>query len=273
MKNCRDMQLMIVDYHNGIFNSVEKKKIEGHLSECRSCRLEFEKYASLMNLMKTRTRQKPSRAFNAMTWSEIKKRKESESRERITLLEKIVAIRIFKAVPAVPMLTAVAFLAIGLFLGWIVFSPSDKSVSYTGGYSATADEIQQVAYRQRAEDLIDKSKILIIGLSNFDPAKEDLSVLNLKQGRALSEGYLKEAAFLNKNLDSSKQARLKRLVADLEFILMQIASLEKEDNLDSVEIIKQGIDGSGILLKLNLEEIDRVNPSSGKVNKSNKNII
>jgi hypothetical protein len=66
---------------------------------------------------------------------------------------------------------------------------------------------------------------------------------------------------------------LKRLVTDLEFILMQIASLEKEDNLDSVEIIKQGIDGSGILLKLNLEEIDRVNPSSGHTNKSNKNII
>jgi hypothetical protein len=223
--------------------------------------------------MKERKRQNPSRAFNAMTWAEIKKRKESEIQEKIHFLEKIGIAGLFRSAPAVPALTAGAFLAIGLFLGWIVFSPSHEGLSHNEMKSRVTDEFQEITYNERTEKLIDKSKILIIGLANFDPSKEDVSVLNLKQSKRLSEGYLKEALFLNKNLDSSRQARMKRLVADLEFILMQIASLEKEDNLESVEIIQKGIDGRGILLKINLEEIDRIGRSSDNTNKSNKSVI
>jgi hypothetical protein len=273
MKKCKELQSLIIEYNNGLLDSKEKKEIEVHLSNCRFCRREFENYTSLIGLIKERKRQNPSRAFNAVTWAEIKKRKESEIQERIPFFEKIGIAGLFRSVPAVPALTAAAFLAIGLFLGWIVFSPSPEGLYHNEMKSRVTDEFQEIAYNDRAEKLIDKSKILIIGLANFDPSKEDVSVLNLKQSKRLSEGYLKEALFLNKNLNSSRQARMKRLVADLEFILMQIASLEKEDNLESVEIIRNGIDGRGILLKINLEEIDRIERSSGKVNKSNINVI
>jgi hypothetical protein len=273
MKKCNKINSSIIDYYNGLLDSKSKKEIEVHLSTCRSCRKEYEDYASLIDVVKKRKRQNPSKAFDKMTWAEIKSRKESEISVKIPVSERIGASRLFKFPIPIPALTAAAFLVIGLFIGWIVFSPSDEDISSNYIKSPMQLNEQDIVYKERAEKLIDKSKILIIGLANYDPAKEDISVLNLGQSRKLSEDYLKEAVFLGKNMNSARQARLKRLVADLEFILMQIASLENEDDLGSVEILKKGIDGRGILLKINLEEIDRIERSSDKANKFNKSVI
>jgi len=48
---------------------------------------------------------------------------------------------------------------------------------------------------------------------------------------------------------------LRLLVSDLEVILLQIANLESEHNLSTIEMVQSGVDRRGILLKINLEEM------------------
>lgn len=273
MKKCKQIQASMIDYFNNLLDVKQRKEIDSHLSSCHDCKLEYKKYTLVMALAKKRKRQAPSKAFEKMTWAEMKNSKEVMKPERVGFWKKIDIDGLFKFQLPVPVLTAAAFLAIGLFIGWMVFSPSGGYESKTVTKSQLFDDVQDAAYQKRAERLIDKSKILIIGLANYNPSTQDISVLNLGRKKRLSEEYLEEAVFLNKNLNSSRQARLKRLVGDLEFILMQIASLENETDLESVEILKKGIDGRGILLKIDLEEIDRIERSSDKSDKLDKNTI
>jgi hypothetical protein len=45
------------------------------------------------------------------------------------------------------------------------------------------------------------------------------------------------------------------LISELEIILMQIANLEEQYDLESVELIRSGIEHKGILFKININQV------------------
>ena len=102
-------------------------------------------------------------------------------------------------------------------------------------------------------------------------------IVNLFNERGLKVfGPVKEAAFLKTELTSPDQQRLHNLIADLEVILLQIANLESQIDVDGIEMVKSGVDRRGILLKINLEEMETKIKSSTKLNdaaESQKNKI
>ena len=64
---------------------------------------------------------------------------------------------------------------------------------------------------------------------------------------------------LKDDLTDANRRKLYQLVSDLEVILLQIANLESQNDLPAVEMIRSGVDRRGILLKINLEEMERDN--------------
>jgi hypothetical protein len=56
-------------------------------------------------------------------------------------------------------------------------------------------------------------------------------------------------------LSDTHDRRLEKLVGDLELILMQIANLEEKEDLPEIELVKDGVDRKGLLLKINLEQM------------------
>ena len=64
------------------------------------------------------------------------------------------------------------------------------------------------------------------------------------------------------------QNQIYNLISDLEVILLQIANLESEYNLPAIEMVKNGVDRKGILLKINIEEMRKY--KSAEPNKSKK---
>ena len=44
-------------------------------------------------------------------------------------------------------------------------------------------------------------------------------------------------------------------MTDLEVILLEIANLETEYDLPTIEMVKSGVDRRGVLLKINIEEM------------------
>jgi hypothetical protein len=97
--------------------------------------------------------------------------------------------------------------------------------------------------------------MLLLGLVNFDSDSEDAYALNLPYQKQISQNLVNEASFLKEELDAPAHQQLRDLIEDLEIILLQIANLESEHDLSGIELVKSGVDRRGILLKINLEEM------------------
>jgi hypothetical protein len=104
----------------------------------------------------------------------------------------------------------------------------------------------------RAQQYIDRSQILLLGLVNFNPKTEDIYALDLPRKKEISREMVIQAADIRGALTDPRQKRLRELVSDLQVIMMQIANLGAGKDLDGVEIVKGGIEQKGIFLKIDL---------------------
>jgi hypothetical protein len=107
----------------------------------------------------------------------------------------------------------------------------------------------------RAAQLLERSKILLIGIVNddFEAARSS----DLARQRKVSRSLLQETRALQTDLSGSPDRRLQQLLQQLELVLLQIANLEIEHDLSSVDLVREGIDREGLLLKINIEELAR----------------
>jgi hypothetical protein len=101
----------------------------------------------------------------------------------------------------------------------------------------------------------ERSKLILLGLVNYDPAASDVYGLDLPRQKQLARALVNEAGSLKNDLKAPAQKRLRELVADLETILIQIANLESANDLEAVEMVKSGVEEKGIFLKINLTEM------------------
>lgn len=131
----------------------------------------------------------------------------------------------------------------------------------------------------QAENFIERSKVLLLGLVNYDPVTEDAYALDLDRKKTMSRELAAQAPAIRGALNDRGQKRLRGLVSDLEVNMMQIANLGAGQDLEGVELIKQGVDSRGIFLKIDLDRMGRdargqVNPASppgeAKLPKKNK---
>ena len=151
---------------------------------------------------------------------------------------------------------ALVLIVIGVFIGREVFSPqrtpvevSRQSVKAPAGQPVETDPVL------RARNYVNRSKLVLLALVNYDPKTEDLYALNLPLQKQVSQQLVNQASELKSDLKGPGRRRLRELVADLETILLQIANLGSENGLEAVEFVKQGVKSRGVLLKINLSEM------------------
>jgi hypothetical protein len=106
----------------------------------------------------------------------------------------------------------------------------------------------------RAMRYIEKSQMLLIALVNGDP-EPDAYGADLGEQRRRSRELVREAAVVKDALDDPRQRRLRELVSELEKILMQIANLESDEDLEAVEFIRSRVNDHDVLFKINLEQM------------------
>jgi anti-sigma factor RsiW len=107
----------------------------------------------------------------------------------------------------------------------------------------------------RTTRYLERSKVLLLGLVNLEPAQE--AVLDLSSRQTVARELVREAGTLKTELSQADQALLRTLVADLELILMQIANLEAGIDVPAIELVKSGVDRRAVLLKINLAEMQQ----------------
>jgi hypothetical protein len=114
----------------------------------------------------------------------------------------------------------------------------------------------QVNVSQRAFDYIQRSKLIVLAIANFDPENQDPYALNLPYQQQVSKELVQEASWLKEELTDRRQRRLQELVSDLEVILLQIANLEEESDMSAIELVQDGVKSRGILFKIHLAQFD-----------------
>ncbi len=261
MSECKKCRSLFLEHFYGELDTSKERSLKDHLSVCKKCRTEFDKMKHTLELAGKRVRPEPPEEF----WDGYEER----------LAERIQQIKVSEAgheswwkrrrrdsglVPrwAFQAAAALVFIFIGVFIGRIIFSPSiPKARQYARQLGIASPEQATTALAQRSRDYIERSKLILLALVNFDPATEDSYGLDLPFQQQVSRELVREAGLLKKELAQSDQERLEDLIASLEIILLQIANLESESDSEAIELVKEGIKGQGILMEINLTDLRR----------------
>jgi hypothetical protein len=262
MSECSKCRKYFVDALYDELTPEQKDYFTNHLETCASCRAEFEKMQSALEIMDLGEQDSLPGEF----WTNFQQGLESrldreEKRKKPNVVQFFSPLKMVRAIPRWTQYLAAAILlvAIGIFIGRY-FSPgsySPEPVAQIDNQSSSL--IKQAAVDDRAYRYLERSKILLLGIVNLDPEAEEASAPDYSREKQVARGLIQEAAVLKDDLTDANRRKLYQLVSDLEVILLQIANLETKNDLPAVEMIRSGVDRRGILLKINLEEMERDN--------------
>lgn len=261
MAECRNMKSIFLESLYGELEMDGKESLKHHLAGCRECSEEYEKMTQTLRTMSKKAAPDPGRDFWDGYWDRLEQRikqdgvfgaaePEAQKRPRIR----------FGFFPrwAYGAAGAVAILATGILIGRLFFSrPTIISRQISANTPSVLPASGTGDLTFRTSKYLERSKVILLALVNFDPEKQDVYGLNFPRQKEVSNELVKEASTLKGELKDAKQRQLEKLVGDLEMILMQIANLKSEYDLPTVEIIKAGVERKDVLFKISLNEMRR----------------
>lgn len=259
MKDCKFFQDLMAEALLGEITPEEKAALESHVAVCASCAAEYGALSQTLRIMDARERRDPGPEFWDGYWDRLMDRKageESAEMPRLPLWKKLTGFG--HVVPRWALQTAAALVlvGVGILVGRLVLSPPSPQVARSGaGTQPQLVSASAADPETRARNYLDRSKLVILALVNYDPATQDPYGLDLPLQKKVSRELVTEASRLKNDLKGPRERRLRELVADLETIFIQIANLESENDLEAVEFVKQGVAARGVLLKINLSEM------------------
>lgn len=252
MNDCRTCKDRMIEALYGELDPADKERFDRHLSACPECASEYSLLGATLRLMDKRERPDPGPRFWDGYWDRLSRRRiweEAGEDARPSFAARLV--RVFSRLPRWSYQTAgaAALLLVGILIGSrLIAPPGPVSPAYRGAVESGV---------VRAENFIDRSKVLLLGLVNYDPAIEDAYAFDLGRKKTMSRELAAQAPAIRSALNEQGQKRLRGLVSDLEVIMMQIANLGAGQDVEGVELIKQGVDSRGIFLKIDLDRMGR----------------
>lgn len=243
---------------------------DDHLQECPECNAAFKKLSATLDVMDKRECFKPEELYWDGYWDRLVTRFDAQ-KKNISIYEKLVnkIVLPFQMIPKWAYSTAFASLLIifSFMLGKFHNKSPNVILQNNSHIAQSASALaHKASIEKQANRYLQRSKVLMLGLINFDVDNEGTYGLNIPYQKEISQNLLNEARTLKNELHSTNQQRLRKLISDLEIILLQIANLEVEHNLSSIELIKSSVEHRSILLKINLEEMKQVDDSKSVIN-------
>ena len=264
MADCKTFRSFFVEALYGELDEDRQKRFEAHLCECSACREAYRAFSDTLVTMDTRSIEEPPRVYFRTFWKRLapriaEHRPEPSDRRHDPEADRLKrwSAQILPRPAWIGRLAgAAAFLVIGILIGRLFLAPGGNGRTDGRRFAGSGPSKTEFAsLEDRTQRYIQKSKVLLLGIINFDPETEDVNTLNLDRQQQISENLVREAGTLKAELTKPAQQRLRRLVTDLELILVQIANLETEHDLSAIELVRSGVDRNGLLMKINLAEM------------------
>lgn len=259
MSDCKECRDRMIEALYGELGPADRDRFERHRAACPECAAEMAALTGTLRLMDKRERPDPGPAFWEGYWDRLSRRMLWEATEegRSPSLAGRLG-RLFSRLPrwSYQAAGAAALLLIGIFVGSRLIGPPVRPGTTAAAPATTATAAPSGAVVQ-AGQFMERSKVLLLGLVNFDPSVEDAYALDMGRRRTMSRELAAEAPALRRALTAGGEKRLRDLVADLEIIMMQIANLGAGQDVEGLEIVKQGVDQRGIFLRIDLDRMGR----------------
>jgi anti-sigma factor RsiW len=260
MISCKKYQSHLAAKAFGDLGATEERELQTHLAACAACRDTLAEMQQALGTIGMPQRPEMPEHFWEGYWHRLTQRMEKEAQQEPkpdSLAERVWEWLREKwsrqplLVPLARTAGVLALLMLGVVIGHYWWPQETPPVA-----EVTPPPV--VAMPAQASQWLDRSKILLVGIMN-----EDLSgagQIDFSHQRAASRRLITEAQAVARELDPSAHRQLIQLMSQLELILLQIANLEAEHDLSAVELVREGIDREGLLLKINIAEIIRQAP-------------
>jgi hypothetical protein len=272
MSDCQDTHEMMVEALYGDLDEGRGSRFDAHLQSCPNCTRLYQQMAETLRVMGAREVAESDEAFWSGYSERLMKRLESQQPQRRTLLRRrpFFESLTWHSHPVLRMGSIAALVLVGIFLGKVIWTeehPSEPAHQVTVSTQRRSDPAIVTA-EDRAQSYLQKSKVLLLALANFDPDTDDTMTLNLQSQKRISESLVQEAEYLKTALADPAETRLRELIGDLEIILLQIANLENEHDLEAVELVQKGVDKRGVLFRIDLSKVSPKRPEASSDTKS-----
>jgi hypothetical protein len=257
MSECQECRDHMIEALYGELAPADRDRLERHREACPDCAAEMAALAGTLRLMDRRERPDPGPEFWQGYWDRLSRRMlwEATGEDRHPSLADRIG-GVFARLPrwSYQAAGAAALLLIGIFVGSrLIGPPAPPGATTAAAASASAPSGAVV----QAGEFIERSKVLLLGLVNFDPSVEDAYALDMGRRRTMSRDLAAEAPALRRALADGGEKKLRDLVGDLEVIMMQIANIGAGQDIEGLELVKQGVDQRGIFLRIDLDRLGR----------------
>jgi hypothetical protein len=262
MNRCRKMQDLFLESLYGELDPRKENSLTRHLDECRACREEYDAMARTLVVMGMKKAADPGQDYWTGYYDKLEQRMVAEGLfEALRPKSRRRPLAGFGFFPrwAYGAAGVFALVAAGILIGRLTLHRVSIAANppAAGGAAAVPSASQTADLSLRTSRYLDRSKVILLALVNFDGGTKDIAGLNLPRQKEMSQELVKEASTLKGDLKAAKERQLERLVGELEMILSQIANLKSETDISSVEIVKAGVELKDILFKINLSEMRR----------------
>ena len=251
------------------WSDAPRQEFEDHLASCSDCRSGLDDLRSVARTMQRRERPQLSKVEWTIFWNELAARmNEGDQRKSILSAFTNIVARFFRLQPVLSYGAAVvSILVIGIVLGKLAFTGPNLDL---GKLTEHLSNAEKSILDERAQNYLQRSKILLLGIVNGSEVTPSSAQITKQQ--EVSRVLVSEAGPLKSELTEADQQRMKKLVGDLEVILLQIANLETAKDYPALEIVKQGVEQNGLLLKINLEQMQaqKAPPAAQKASPATK---
>lgn len=275
MKDCIKYERLFEKALYNELTTTEENIFNEHLNSCSGCSEKFLELKDTISIIKKYQRPEPDNNFMDNFWENLEPKLGIKENRFNNFFLNIVDLFRYDSKFKYQFATGLALLIVGFVLGKFVLNGNGINTRevYSDKYNT---EINQSAVNVEAARYLERSKILLLGIVNFDPSKDDAETINLPHIQTISKQLVNQAPSLTSELNEPSQQQLKKLVNALQLIMLQIANLEENNSIDGIELVKEGVNSQDIFLKINiqqLQESDR-NFNGQKINtgKENKNI-
>jgi hypothetical protein len=259
MNECQQCRDLLEDALYGTLDKRQRDSFETHLGRCDVCRQEYEELRKTQIQMEHRERSEPGQAFWEGYWGGLEARMHRENQfDRPSLARKPFWDLRHIRMPRWVFQSAAALLlvAAGVFIGRVVLAPPGP-VDRTVLAAVEEGGRDSLELASRTRSYVQRSKLVLMAIVNFDPSLEDPIVLDLPHKQRISRQLVQEADWLKPQLADTRQRRLQELIEDLETILLQIANLEQTEPSTTVDLVQAGMQSRGIFLKMHLAEVNQ----------------
>lgn len=290
MNECKKSRLLFDEAFFGELTDEDKCFLDRHLENCPKCRTELNQNTSLLSGITKKKAKKKADEPHPEFWdnytANLHQRMVSEGLLRGNpllkkqkkwkkLLKQISGWFTTHSLPAWALqgTAAAVLLMVGIFIGRQFFAPMSPPTPAPGPINQTDALVtaglspRQQKNLRRTDSFIDRSRVILLAIENFDPETQSTQAINLPYQKKISRDLVKQAISLKQDLSETRQRRLKELITELEIILLQIANMDPGSEMETLQLVKGGRYIHGMLYKIRINDLRR---STYKTNEKQK---